>query len=174
MPSGNIVLNVVRYPWYFKLEPGTLEFLPNPLGVLYRYTLDLKTGKVSEQQLCDKNIELPRINEEYTGRMNRYVYAVEQPSDDEMRGLIRYDLETFEKQQHFVEEGDQNSEPVFVPRSKGGGEDDGWLLVCVYCQHSDCSEVRILDATDISRSPLATVFLERRIPAGFHGAWVPN
>ena len=173
-PSGDIVLDVVRYPWYFKLEAETLAFLPNPLGVLYRYTLDLKNGRVSEQQLCDKHIELPRINEEYTGRMNRYLYAVEQPSDDEMRGLIRYDLETFEKQQHFVAEGDQNSEPVFVARSKGGDEDDGWLLVCVYCQQSDCSEVRILDAKDISRPPLATVFLQRRIPAGFHGAWIPN
>jgi carotenoid cleavage dioxygenase-like enzyme len=173
-PSGNIVLDVVRYPWYFKLEPGTLEFLPNPLGVLYRYTIDLQNGKVKEQQLYEKNIELPRINEAYTGRKNRYVYAVEQPSDDEMRGLVRLNLETLEEQHHFVEEGDQNSEPVFVPRLKEGYEEDGWLLVCVYRQESDCSEIRILDAKDISLAPIATVFLDRRIPAGFHGAWIPS
>jgi carotenoid cleavage dioxygenase-like enzyme len=31
----------------------------------------------------------------------------------------------------------------------------------------------VLDARDI-REPLATVALGRRIPAGFHGAWIPD
>lgn len=171
-PNSVIILDVVRYPSYFKLDPEGQGFLPNPLGVLWRYTMDMHHGKVTEQQMGELHIELPRINELYTGRENRYLYAVEQPVDDEFRGIVRYDLLSGASQHHLVDEGDQNSEPVFVPRSEGAGEDDGWLLVCVYKKASDTSEVRILDAKNIANSPLAIVSLERRIPAGFHGAWI--
>ncbi|MDB0047395.1 carotenoid oxygenase family protein, partial [Porticoccaceae bacterium] len=171
-PNGKIILDVVRYPSYFKLDSEGQGFLPNPLGVLWRYSIDMHQGTVTEQQTGELHIELPRINELYTGRENRYLYAVEQPTNDEFRGIVRYDLRQGSSQHHIVNEGDQNSEPVFVPRSGGVSEDDGWLLVCVYRKESDTSEIRILDAKNISNAPLATVSLERRIPAGFHGAWI--
>lgn len=171
-PDSTIILDVVRYPSYFKLDSESQEFLPNPLGVLWRYSIDMHQGTVTEQQTGELHIELPRINELYTGRENRYLYAVEQPTNDEFRGIVRYDLRQGSSQHHIVNEGDQNSEPVFVPRSGGVSEDDGWLLVCVYRKESDTSEIRILDAKNISNAPLATVSLERRIPAGFHGAWI--
>lgn len=170
--NGIIILDVVRYPHYFKLDPEGQGFLPNPLGVLWRYSIDIHAGKVTEQQMGNLHIELPRINELHTGRENRYLYAVEQPTDDEFRGIVRYDLRSGTTQHHLVKEGDQNSEPVFVPRRGGSNEDDGWLLVCVYKKASDTSEIRILDAKNMSNSPLAIVSLERRIPAGFHGAWI--
>lgn len=172
MANGTIILDVVRYPSYFKLDPQCQAFLPNPRGVPWRYTIDMHKSTVAEHQLGDLHIELPRINELYTGRENRYLYAVEQPADDEFRGVVRYDLRNGTTQHHLIDEGDQNSEPVFVPRSGGVSEDDGWLLVCVYRKQSDTSEIRILDAKNISSSQLATVSLERRIPAGFHGAWI--
>ena len=76
-------------------------------------------------------------------------------------------------QRFAVPEGDQNSEPVFVPRPSAVAEDDGWVLVCVYRQASDRTDVVVLDAANLAAGPLATVALPRRIPAGFHGAWVP-
>ncbi|MEM7018391.1 MAG: carotenoid oxygenase family protein [Pseudomonadota bacterium] len=172
--DSNIVLEVVRYPWYFKPAPSGQGFQPNPLGVLWRYTFDLISGTVTEQALDDKHIELPRINEAYTGRTTRYFYAVEQPADEAMRGIIRYDLETDSTQQHEIAEVDQNSEPVFVPRSNATAEDDGWILVSVYRQATDSNDILILDASDIAGEPVATVKLPRRIPAGFHGAWLPS
>ncbi|MHB8117084.1 MAG: carotenoid oxygenase family protein, partial [Acidithiobacillus ferrivorans] len=71
-----------------------------------------------------------------------------------------------------VPEGDQNSEPVFVPRPIASSEDDGWLLVCVYRKATDTSDLVILDGRNIDGDPIATVQLPRRIPAGFHGAWL--
>ncbi|MAZ04604.1 MAG: carotenoid oxygenase [Sneathiella sp.] len=171
-PDETILLDVVRYPSYFKLDEGGEKFLPNPLGVLWRYSIDLKNGSVTEQALGDLHIELPRINETRMGRENRYFYAVEQPDHDEMRGIVRYDLKNGTTRHHPVPERDQNSEPVFVPRPGGVNEDDGWLLVCVYRDASNTSEIRILGAEDISKPPLATIALDRRIPAGFHGAWI--
>ncbi|MCH4577017.1 helix-turn-helix domain-containing protein, partial [Achromobacter xylosoxidans] len=42
-------------------------------------------------------------------------------------------------QRYEVPPGDQNSEPVFVPRPGAQSEDDGWVLVCVYRQEGDRS-----------------------------------
>ena len=168
--DGALVLEAVRYPWYFRAAPDG-SFEADPLGLLWRYRLNPQTGTVQEAQIDDVCLELPRINESYTGRRHDIVYAVEQPSTEEMRGLSRIDRRTGERQRFEVAPGDQNSEPVFVPRPGGTGEDDGWLLACVYRRATDTSDVVILDARDI-REPLATVSLPRRIPAGFHGAWV--
>ncbi|XOV85687.1 MAG: carotenoid oxygenase family protein [bacterium] len=167
-------MDVVRYPWYFKRGTQNKGFQPNPLGVLWRYTLNLDQGTLIERQLDDLNIELPRINESYVGYPNRYHYAVVQPSDQEMRGVVCYDLASNNHRTHPVSPGDQNSEPIFVPKSGAttAKENDGYILVCVYRHATNVSEIRILDATDISKAPLATVALDRRIPAGFHGAWI--
>lgn len=178
--DDTVILDVVRYPSFLRFDAALGRYEPNPLGVPWRYTI---TGggsggppvAVHEAQLDDRNIELPRIDERRTGRHHRYAYAVEQPSDVEMRGVIKYDLSTGSTQHYRVPAGDQNSEPIFVARPGGAGaaEDDGWVLVCVYRCGTDRTDVVILDAADIAAPPVATVHLPRRIPAGFHGAWLP-
>ncbi|NYH14754.1 carotenoid cleavage dioxygenase-like enzyme [Paraburkholderia bryophila] len=172
--ATTVVLDVVRYPEFLRVSPSGAGFLDNPLGVLWRYVIDLDRGTVVETPLDDAGIELPRINETRTGQPYRFLYAVEQPTNTDMRGVVRYDLEHGSQQRYAVPEGDQNSEPVFVPRPGATNEDDGWLLVCVYRQASDTSDVVILDGRQIDGDPIATVRLPRRIPAGFHGAWLPG
>jgi carotenoid cleavage dioxygenase len=63
---------------------------------------------------------------------------------------------------------------VFVPRPAASDEEDGWLLTCVFRHATDTSDLVILDARNIESDPIATVQLPRRIPAGFHGAWLPG
>ncbi|WCM22856.1 carotenoid oxygenase family protein [Paraburkholderia bryophila] len=170
--ATTVVLDVVRYPEFLRVSPGGAGFLDNPLGVLWRYVIDLARGTVVETPLDDAGIELPRINETRTGQPYRFLYAAGQPTNTEMRGVVRYDLERGSQQRHAVPEGDQNSEPIFVPRPGATSEDDGWLLVCVYRRATDTSDVVILDARAIDGDPIANVRLPRRIPAGFHGAWL--
>ncbi|MGY6238927.1 carotenoid oxygenase family protein [Burkholderia ambifaria] len=169
-----IVLDVVRYPWFLRLDARTGRFADNPLGELWRYVIDTANGLVDEGPLADGGIELPRINECRTGRSYRYLYAVEQPNNAEMRGVMRFDHVRGTTTRYAVPAGDQNGEPVFVPRPGGTDEDDGWLLVVVYRAATDTSDVVILDARAIDAAPVATVHLPRRVPAGFHGAWVPR
>jgi carotenoid cleavage dioxygenase len=169
-----IVLDAVRYPRYFVLQENGTTFEDSPLGVLWRYVIDLNNGTVTEKQIDDIGIELPRINETRTGRSNRFFYAAEQPTNTEIRGIVRYDFKSSQMQRHRILEGDQNSEPVFVPRPSASNEDDGWVLVCVYRHKTDTSDVLIIDGKDIANDPIATVRLPRRIPAGFHGAWLPT
>lgn len=172
--ASTIVLDAVRYPHYLRLTNDGTRFDANPLGVLWRYVFDLAKETVSEQQIDDAGIELPRINEDKTGCPYRYLYAAEQPSNTEIRGVVRYDLRQRSMQRYKVPAGDQNSEPVFVARHGAVGEDDGWLLVCVYRHATDTTDVVILDGRDLESDPVATVRLPRRIPAGFHGAWLPR
>ncbi|KWI62196.1 carotenoid oxygenase [Burkholderia pseudomultivorans] len=169
-----IVLDAVRYPSFLRLDARTGRFADNPVGELWRYVIDTANGLVDEGPLADGGIELPRINERRTGRRYRYLYAAEQPNGAEMRGVMRFDHANGTTTRYAVPPGDQNGEPVFVPRPGGIDEDDGWLLVMVYRAATDTSDVVILDARAIDAGPLATVHLPRRVPAGFHGAWVPR
>lgn len=172
--ASTLVLDAVRYPRYFRLDQDGLRFEDPPLGVLWRYVIDLDSGAVIEKQLADICIELPRINEARTGLPYRFLYAAEQPTNTEFRGVVRIDLDAGSIQRYEVPQGDSNSEPVFVARPGSSMEDDGWLLVCVYRHATDTSELVILDAANLESPPIARVSLARRIPAGFHGAWVPE
>ena len=170
--ESTVVLDVVHYSRYLRLADNGAAFEDNPLGVLWRYVIDLDRGTVTEKQMDNVGIELPRINEGRTGRSYRFLYAAEQPTNTEIRGVVRYDLGCGSMQRYRVPEGDQNSEPVFVSRAMASDEDDGWLLVCVYRHATDTSDLVILDGRNIESDPMATVRLPRRIPAGFHGAWL--
>jgi carotenoid cleavage dioxygenase len=129
---------------------------------------------VVETQVDDLAIELPRIDERLSGRKSRYFYAVEQPTDIEMRGIVKYDRLSGRLDRHSLPEGDQNSEPIFVPKSAGSDEDDGFVITCIYRAATDTTDVAVLDARNLSDAPLALIELPRRIPAGFHGAWLPE
>ncbi len=170
--DGTVVLDVARCPWGFRFDVGNAQFESNPLASLWRYRIGPAAGSSYAKQLDPSHIELPRINESLTGQPYRFVYAVEQPTDEEMRGIVKYDLKARCIERYEVAPGDQNSEPVFVPRRDAVEEDDGWVLASVYRGDSNTSDVIILDAKDISKNPVATVHLPRRIPAGFHGAWI--
>jgi carotenoid cleavage dioxygenase len=118
---------------------------------------------------------MPRINEAYTGRHHRYVYGVLQPTDREMRGVVKVDVGTGATRTHIPPIDDQNSEPVFVADpARHDAEDGGWLLFCAYRARTDTSDLVILDAEAVDAPPVATVHLPRRVPAGFHGAWLPD
>jgi carotenoid cleavage dioxygenase len=66
------------------------------------------------------------------------------------------------------------SEPVFVPRSPGSPEGQGFLLSTVYRSAELRSDLVILDAENVEAAPLATVKLPHRVPFGFHGNWGPG
>ncbi len=171
--AGTLVLDAVRYSSFLRLNDAADDFLPNPLGELWRFEFDLSTGAVSERRLYDQAMEMPRINESRTGRKHRFVYGVRQPTDQEMRGIVRIDTESGTTSCYLPPDGVQNSEPVFVQDpARAGSEAGGWLLFTAYCPDTDTGEVVIVDAETIAAGPVARIPLPVRIPAGFHGAWL--
>src|SRR5207248_2553727 len=80
--------------------------------------------------------------------------------------LRRDDLHTASATQHVFAPGHIPGEAVFAP--------GGWLLTYVYDATSDRSDLVVLDAENLAAPPVATVHLPQRVPAGFHGNWLPD
>lgn len=173
-----VVLDVVRHPRMFdKIRQGPDDGLPT----LWRWRLDRSTGKATEEQLDDRGIEFPRVDERLVGRPHRYGWAssVSSSEDDGRQDLtgdamVRYDTVTGAVEAIEFGAGRTIGEVVFVPRSSDAAEDDGWYLTLVHDRATDRSDLVVLDAQDPSAGPVASVHLPDRVPVGFHGNWIAS
>ena len=167
--DGRIVLDVARYPELWRETANKFD-----TAVAHRFTLDPKSGRVREQQLDERAIEFPRVDDRRGGTRHRYGYAVAAVggADEGFRGLLKYDLEKGGSVEHDFGPGRATGEGVFVPA--GRGEDEGYVLSFVYDAETNGSVLAILDAHDFAKPPLATVALPQRVPFGFHGNWVAD
>jgi carotenoid cleavage dioxygenase len=161
-----IVLYVSRYA----------EFGDNTPAFLWRWTLDLASGTVTEDQLDDQFAEFPRVDDRLAGQDARFGYAARGLSlgaDGIPGALLRYDLHTGAVARHDFGPGRTPGEAAFAPADdRPGGP--GWLITYVYDATTDTSDLVVLDAEDISAGPVATVPLPQRVPYGFHGNWIPD
>jgi carotenoid cleavage dioxygenase len=172
--NGNVVIDVARHPKMFDKDIyGPAELPPT----LDRWTIDLDAGKVIEERLDDRPQEFPRVDDRVVGRRHRYGYATHFGVNDEgihFGGLVKHDLRTGASEARGFGPGAHAGEGVFVQAADDAGEDEGWVLSVVYDEARDASDLVVLDATDFSGSPVATVHLPQRVPFGFHGSWVPE
>jgi len=174
--GDRVVIDVVRHPRMFdKVRNGPNDGIPN----LWRWTFDRATGQVREEQLDDRAVEFPRVDERLVGRRHRYSWAAELDAhgdDVDFPGtaLVRYDRQTGGSESIPLPAGQIAGEFVFVPRSPDAAEDDGWYLSLVYDAGSDRSDLVVLDASAPAEAPVARVHLPARVPLGFHGNWVPT
>lgn len=176
-----VVLDVVRHPRMFDRERlGPDDGVPT----LWRWRLDRSTGRASEEQLDDRGIEFPRVDERLVGRPHRFGWgsSVTQSGGGPAGGsgqdligdsMVRYDTHTGAVDVVDFGAGRSIGEVVFVPRHDGSAEDDGWYLTLVFDAAVGRSELAVLDAGDPAAGPVARVHLPDRIPVGFHGNWVP-
>ena len=88
--------------------------------------------------------------------------------------LLRHDLEQGTSAARSFGRGASLGEAVFVPRSDGADEAEGWLLLLVHSAETGRSALHILNADDVEGEAQAVIDLPRRVPAGFHGNWVPD
>lgn len=148
---------------------------------LWRWTIDLTTGAISEEQLDDHPGEFPRIDDRLAGLPADFGHATAAPvpelpqyDPNESRAAIhRYDLRKCERRQPLLRPGRFPGEAAFAPADdRPGGP--GWLMTYVYDASTDRSDLVILDADNLTREPVATIHLPRRVPAGFHGSWLAD
>lgn len=165
--GDTIVLQAVRYAELWRKDGGFGD-----TAVLWNWTVDLRTGAVTEHQLDDRAVEFPRIDDRLVGLPARYAVSVGDAS------LVRYDLQTGAAVEHRFGTPDAPGGPgeaVFVPSPSGApDESNGWYMAYVYDPVDNTSELVILDASDFSGEPLARIQLPRRVPYGFHGNWISN
>lgn len=170
-PDDNtIVLDVVRHPKMFDTDQlGPNEGSPT----LERWTVDLGDGKVREERFDDHPQEFPRVDERLTGKRHRYGYA---PTVREGAGgsdtLLKHDFVGGSTATRHFGTGKELGEFVFHPSSATAAEDDGVLMGFVYDAATDRSELAIVDAQTLD--DVASIKIPHRVPAGFHGNWVPT
>jgi carotenoid cleavage dioxygenase len=172
--DGGVVIDVVRYPDMFTTDVYGIGASAPPR--LDRWTIDPAAPKIVIETIDDTSQEFPRINDRYAGRQHRFGYTSEiniAKSSADHGSLRKHDLAGGRTERHDVGTGRAAGEPVFAA-GPGAGEDDGWILSVVYDAGRDGSDVIVVDATDFEAAPVATVHLPRRVPFGFHGAWIPR
>lgn len=169
-----VVLDVVRYGRMFSgSRLGPDEATPQ----LWRWTLDLTSGRVAERQSSDVAMEFPRVDERLVGRRHGVGWASGVRTVDGRNSfggdLVRIDGATGDATTIDLGPGRLSGEWVMVPRTPDSPQDDGWLLSLVHNLATDRTELVVLSAADPGGGAVAAVQLPRRVPLGFHGNWVP-
>jgi carotenoid cleavage dioxygenase len=171
--DGAVVVDVCRYERMFATDRQ------GPFGdgtaTLDRWRLDPVTGRVVTERIDERAHEFPRHDPRLAGRRYRFAYtAAVAPGTDVLHGATyKTDVDTGRVEVLDHGPGRGGAEPIFVPRRTAEAEDDGWLIVLVH-EASGADELTVHDAQDLGRGPVARVHLPRRVPAGFHGAWIPS
>jgi carotenoid cleavage dioxygenase len=170
-PDGKVVVDLVRWPKMFDEHVAGPAEGPTRLE---RWTIDPSSGKVLEETLDDRSMEFPRHDERLLGRQHRYGYSSSVVPPFDHGAAFKFDLAAGTSEVHDFGPGTQTGELVFVPASDDAAEDDGWLMTLVYDGATDRSDLVVLAAQDFTADPVARVHLPQRVPAGFHGNWVPD
>jgi carotenoid cleavage dioxygenase-like enzyme len=170
--GSKVICDVGRHAsmWKESME----DFEPS---YLHRWSFDMETGSVHEQQLDDASHGFPRVDDRVIGLKNRYGWVVaERPgSDGSMSApavVTKYDIEKGTSESHDFGPDAQPGEFVFAERDAAAAEDDGYAIGFVYHKETDKSDLVILDAANPADAPVATIHLPRRVPHGFHGSWI--
>jgi carotenoid cleavage dioxygenase len=167
--GDTIVLDVVRHPRVFDAVVTAPEEGPPTAD---RWTIDLAAGKVSEVRVDDQPQEFPRIDERLTGRRHRYGYSVGFSEWSDGDSLIRHDMAAGGTKVRPFAPGQSAAEFVFVPNAPDAAEDDGVLMGFVQDVPNGRTDLLVLDSQTLE--DVAAVHLPVRVPAAFHGNWVPT
>lgn len=160
---------------------------PNdPQGTFTRYRLPSHTGgetrfangtlitfpaeQVMKLPYSKYNIELPRINQQYSGKPYRYAYGIHvEQSGFFADSLIKIDTHTQQSKTWSPATKQLPSEPIFVAAPGAVDEDDGVLLSVAMDASVRKSSLVVVNATTMAETGRA------RMPIvmgyGFHGVW---
>ena len=141
-----------------------------------RWTIDPVAG-TAKPGIMDDSVafDFPTISAGLLGREHRYTYAQAWPRGEEgLHAVVKWDARTGTHLTHNLAAGQIGSEPWFAPVTGATAEDDGWALVLVGDRSAHDAKLLILDASDFTAPPVATVMLPGWIPAGVHGSWIAD
>jgi carotenoid cleavage dioxygenase-like enzyme len=154
---------------------------------LTRWCVDLddNSGRIEHQPLTTVVGDFPKIDDRFglSPVTKGWIVGVDEAHlDEKLRGpgsamitnaIVEHDLQTGARKSFYVGDGASAQEPQFVPRRPDSPEGDGWLVLVVHRTAQMCSDLVVLDASDISAGPVATLRMPFRLRRGLHGCWVP-
>jgi carotenoid cleavage dioxygenase len=149
---------------------------------LSRWTIDMNdpSSSVEHELIDDNQSEFPQVDPRYAMSEYRYGFyatpgAGTTGASGMYNGVGRYDHVSGSTECYAFGDADSaaTSEPIFVPRSADAREGEGYLLAVATDTNANRSRLVILDAENLSDGPLATAYLNHKVPVGFHGGWKP-
>lgn len=171
--GDEVVIDVCRYERMMDGERfGT--FPP----ILHRWRVNTAGPSLSfrDEVIEDsQRYEFPMRDPRVVGRPHRHGWFVEVPDHPDTidpRGIAHLDYRRGVWRRWNPGPNRHCGEALFVPA--GTSEGDGWLLTLVYDHGRDESDLAVLEALDIESGPVAQIRMPRRVPYGFHGAWIPR
>jgi carotenoid cleavage dioxygenase-like enzyme len=173
--DGSVICDLMKYPAAPGFpRPDGAKPTPTPTATLVRWTIDPEGRVLREQPIDDRAGEFPRVDDRFACVPYRHGYFLLRPTDAAGGGVAHVDHATGQVVEWRSPAGDLCREPVFVPRRAGAPEGDGWLLTEVYRGAENRSDLAVLDARDVAAGPILVAHLSHRVPAGFHGTFVPS
>lgn len=176
--SGAIIVDLVRYEdfqtnQYLKEVVTGQTHTPAPSS-LSRLQLNPKSGKVTVEQVLDRDCEFPIVLPHLVGQAASPTFlSLHRPGVDigeELFGAIaKFDLQTQSLTVADLGENRYPMEPIFAPDPQNCAR--GWIVTVVYDGTRDRSEVWILDSDRLDAPPVCRLELPSVVPMGFHGAW---
>ena len=143
---------------------------------LWKWTIDLESGSVKEEQIDDAPCDFPRIDDRRIGFKNDYGYFTTLETEVDSltigRHLLKYDLVNNKRLTHDLGENVTGGEALFVPRTANSSEDDGWAISLAYEAETDRSKLLIINSQDFESAPVAEIYAPQRVPNGAHGSWI--
>ncbi|ORL37642.1 carotenoid oxygenase [Prescottella equi] len=169
--GGKVVVDLVVHERVFDADrTGPSEGRPR----LERWHLDpLVSSRVRRTRLGDENVEFPRFDERYTASLHHDCWLV--VGSDDLSGehrLVRSDRAHGIQAMRDFGPRSAVGEFVFHPEAPDSPEGHGVVMGLVTNLAENSTELRILDARTLEDQ--ASIALPRRVPAGFHGNWVPD
>jgi len=171
-----VVFDVVRYATMFKHDPDGPNDGPSRLE---RWVFNPASRSCVVTVLDDTSQEFPRINERLTAQPYRFAWAPMATIDvlgtsdaSKSNALFKHDLIAGTRTELALGAGRVAGEVVFIPAADGASEDAGGRMGYVADLSAGAAELLIVDAQTMAEE--ARVKIPRRIPAGFHGNWVPE
>ena len=138
-------------------------------GRLTRIFICPQRQSIKTETLTTFDCEFPRVDPRRHGQQYEHVWLLN--TTDQCPHVASLNIEANRVTQFRFPDGHQPSEAVFVPRSPGTAENDGWLLTLVYDPAEHVSRLVVLNAAHVDDGPIASVCLEQHLPPTFHGCW---
>jgi len=181
--NGVLTFDLVRYPDYSRVGEALRTYWQSDwpaegMGRLTRFRINLTGGGVETRTFeTGSGNEFPCVDPRRVGRRYRYAYIANNPADRQVglqQLLTKVDLEGNGTQSHDFGPDGYPGEPLFVPRSAAGAEDDGAVITLVYDSRSERSSIVGLNAADLGGPPLFTARLNHHVPYSLHGTFAPG
>lgn len=188
--NDTIVVDLVAYPERVDLgnahhpdnpSRGAVSPLPKPSVV--RCVVKPGDGELEPMALSNVAVESPCINPAFHGLKHRYAYgaALTVRGDEDLEaayfyfhGVAAIDCDGGQTKTWSAGTRQFCAPPVFAAKPGSTGESDGWLLTWVFDADAGLTKAVVLEASDIARGPIATLWLEHALPLVSHAEFSPT